>query len=443
MRRRSITIVGVCVLALVAASCGSDGPTAEGDGSVVSDTGAASTSAAKPAEPVTLRVSDFAGSAETDAAQDALDAAFMEANPDIIIDRSTSPFNEHFTKLTTAIAAQDGMDVAFAYPGAVAAEYEKGLLPLDDYLASSLDLQENLQFLTEARGTDGNLYVMPFMNYTYAFAVNRSVMTDAGLDPNPQPATWNDLLELCDSLNAAGVTPFAAGWQDGFYYDWFQFIFTNQTVSQDELEQMTRGELPFDSVGFLKAEEYIKEMVDRDCFNDDAIGTTLGEVSGIWESGGAAIQLAYFADQAWAETLGEDGVGFFLLPELDDNRWGAYPTSDAGPNGGWAITSWSENPDAAWRYISFMLSAESQTTYASFGGGAPNHVKASATSDVAFMNDYFALTRLPENHTTYLSMPVSVQATHQRNAISFINGDVTPAEVVAQLEEERQLILSE
>jgi ABC-type glycerol-3-phosphate transport system substrate-binding protein len=281
------------------------------------------------------------------------------------------------------------------------------------------------------------------MNYTYAFAVNKSVMTDAGLDPSPQPATWNDLLALCDSLNAAGVTPIAAGWQDGFYYDWFQFILLNQTVSKDELAQMTRGELPFDSVGFLKAEEYFAELVDRDCFNDDAIGAPLGEVSGIWESGAAAIQLVYFPSSAWAETLGEEGVGFFLLPELDDNRWGAYPTTDAGPNGGWAITSWSKNPDAAWRYISFLLSAESQTIYASFGGSAPNHVKANATSDIAFMNEYFELASIPENHTTYLSMPVSVQAAHERNAISVVNGEIGPAEVVAQLEEERQLVLSE
>jgi len=428
MKKRPFTVVGAITLALIMASCGSDEPATEGGGSV---------------EKITLRVSDSPGSDEGKAAMAALDAAFMAENPDIIIDRSSSPYDEHFAKLTTAIAAQDGMDVVSAYPGTVAAEYEKGLLPLNDYLASSPDLQENLQFLTESRGIDGNLYVAPFMNYSYAFAVNKSVMTTAGLDPSPQPTTWNGLLELCDSLNAAGVTPIAAGWQDGYYYDWFQFILLNQTLTKDEFQQMTRGELPFDSVGFLKAEEHLAEMVNRDCFDDDAIGLPLGEVNGIWESGKAAIQLVYYPSNAWVETLGEEGVGFFLLPELDDNRWGAYPTTDAGPNGGWAITSWSKNPDAAWRYISFMLSAKSQEIYASFGGSAPNHVKANATSDIAYMNEYFVLARHLENHTVYLSMPNSVQAAHERNAIDFITGKVGPAEVVAQLEEERKLVLGE
>ena len=88
-------------------------------------------------------------------------------------------------------------------------------------------------------------------------------------------------------------------------------------------------------------------------------------------------------------------------------------------------------------------SAKSQETYASFGGSAPNHVKANATSDIAYMNEYFVLARHLENHTVYLSMPNSVQAAHERNAIDFITGKVGPAEVVAQLEEERKLVLGE
>ena len=74
------------------ASCGNNEPAADGGGSV---------------EKITLRVSDSPGSDEGQAAMTALDAAFMEQNPDIIIDRSSSPYDENFAKLTTAIAAQD------------------------------------------------------------------------------------------------------------------------------------------------------------------------------------------------------------------------------------------------------------------------------------------------------------------------------------------------
>jgi raffinose/stachyose/melibiose transport system substrate-binding protein len=453
-RSRLVTAAACAVALTVAASCGGDDDGGDADTSAAETTADPATGAAPtteggeaPAtttgEPVTLEVADFAWGDGYTAAMDAIDAAFMEANPNITIERSGAPYTEHFTKVRTAVAARDGFDVTFTYPGLFAADFSEGFVALDELFEADPVLSTDLRFVEESRGPDGKLYALPHGAYAYMFVANKALLEQAGLDRDMVPQTFEELLGMCDSLSAAGITPFAAGWQDGFYYDWFQFVFTNQTISRDELSQMVRQELPFDSEGFRLAEEYFKQMVDRGCFDENAIAVPNGEVYDAWQAGQAAMYLAAGSYGVAPGEIPAEDLGVFTLPELDDNRWGGYPSTDAGPNGGWAIANWSEHQDAAWKYISYVLSPEAQEIMWEVGEGAsaPNSTAAAVTSDDPLGQQYLDILAEPENHTTFLSMPNSVQTAHQKAAVPFISGDISVDDVLEQIETERQRTL--
>ena len=61
------------------------------------------------------------------------------------------------------------------------------------------------------------------------------------------------------------------------------------------------------------------------------------------------------------EQLGEDKVGVSLPPKLSGSAW--PDMTDTGANVGFGVTSWSENPEEAWKYISFVAQQENQELF--------------------------------------------------------------------------------
>jgi ABC-type glycerol-3-phosphate transport system substrate-binding protein len=423
--RRLSALLGATALALALAACGGGGSSegASGEGQI------------------TLEVWDqtyFLQDPTTPAKQyQQLDQEFMKEHPNIKIVHKGFPYNTYFTKLRTAIAAQEGPDVAFSYPGLFAADYKQGLVPLNSYLDQDPELKSQLLLLDESKAPDGNLYALPFTEYAYIYQYNKALFSQAGLDPESPPASWSDFLAACDKLHAAGITPIAAGWKDGFYYDWFQFIFTNQTVSKSDFDKMIKLQLPFDSEPFKSSERHFLELVQHNCFDPDAVGKETNEGQADFRGKKAAMLLWTAVSTDDEKAVGADNLGIFLPPELPDNNWGEYPVTDAGPNYGYGITRWSEHKDAAWQYIAFYLGPHGQSLVVSGYQGAPNNTAAKVTTSDPLKDEFVKLATLPANHTTYMSIPPSVQLVHEKYTVPFIQGQISVDDLVAKLEEER------
>ncbi len=428
-----------CALALAAlastslAACGSDNDAAPAAG------GTTATSAqdltAITTEPVTLEVwgtfaEDTAPGAVGPAIAD-LDAAFNEQYPNITIEHKTFPYDTYITPtVRTAITAQKGPDIVQMWGGTVADDYRSGLLALDNYLASDPTLADNLLLLESFVGPDGSIRAVPYTGYASTFAYNESVLGQAGLGPTDIPSTWDEFLTTCEVLSDAGVVPIAAGWKDGFLHNWYQAVFVSQLLEPSEFDQLTRLELPFTSEPFRASREYLLEMEDHRCFDENATALTIVESLEQFSAGNAALFLWQGApDPSW------DGV--VRPPVLPDSKVGAE-VLDAGANLGFAITEWSDHPNEAWAYIDFLIGESGQTIMTNLVDAAPNYlgvVGGQADSEMA--KEYLAMVNTQGNRTITFAIPPSVQALNERLAVPLMDKSMSIDDLLERLEDER------
>jgi raffinose/stachyose/melibiose transport system substrate-binding protein len=201
MVRKSVSALLV-IATLALSACSS--PAATGGGAQPAATGATG-----PATTLTVwswRIED------KDAYKKMFDA-FTAKYPNITVDFQTTVDTEYETKLTTALRAGKGPDIAQlkAY-GELQPLTDAGyLVPLDDKLAGLKDFYP--QALDGARSvkdkkTYGVPYAMPDMGVFY----NKKIFADNGISV---PKTYSEFIDACKKLKAAGVTPIAAGGASG------------------------------------------------------------------------------------------------------------------------------------------------------------------------------------------------------------------------------------
>jgi multiple sugar transport system substrate-binding protein len=64
-----------------------------------------------------------------------------------------------------------------------------------------------------SKGDDGHYYFVPLYNYPWVMNYRQSVFDDAGYTV---PATWDDLITLCDQMKSDGLTPISFTDKDGW-----------------------------------------------------------------------------------------------------------------------------------------------------------------------------------------------------------------------------------
>ncbi len=142
--------------------------------------------------------------------------------------------DEYATKMTAAMTAGDLPDIFYVGPDAVRSYVDNGyVLPLDDYVDQSVvdNLWPEIKAAYQYDGTkvgSGSLYCLPKDLSCFAFAYNKDLFDEAGLDyPDPQkPYTYDEFLDVCKKLtkdkdgdgeidqwgvanaNAFGMTPY-------------------------------------------------------------------------------------------------------------------------------------------------------------------------------------------------------------------------------------------
>ncbi|MFG2629541.1 extracellular solute-binding protein [Streptomyces sp. NPDC048473] len=82
---------------------------------------------------------------------------------------------------------------------------------------------------------DGKLYALPTSNYTMGLMINRKLFTQAGLDPDQPPATWDAVREASKKIAAlgkgiAGYGEYSAGNNGGWHFTAAQYGLGGEVV---------------------------------------------------------------------------------------------------------------------------------------------------------------------------------------------------------------------
>lgn len=219
-------------------------------------------------------------------------------------EESVKRFNEQWPEVTI-----EGQEVAYE-PQAFQAQLTAGNLPIQMVVPfteprrlgenqqvaditedlKSLGLYEQLNpDLLQNVEVGGGVYAIPYQAYAQGLAVNRDLMTQAGLDPDAPPATWDEVREaakaITDATGEAGFGFPTTGNYGGWMFTTMCYSYGG-TIQDEEGTQMTIA-----NPGCTKALQTLKDMR--------------------WADGSMSANAVYSDEQLWQD-FGAGRVGFAI-----------------------------------------------------------------------------------------------------------------------------------
>jgi raffinose/stachyose/melibiose transport system substrate-binding protein len=294
---------------------------------------------------------------EDTTAMDELVAQFTAENPDIEIVRESIPPETMRDILRTALDAGEGPDIMYydTGPGFAGILARAGLLlPLDQAYEQYGWNERILPWTKERTRFDGQTYGIAHELETIGVYYNQRIFEELGLS---EPQSHEEVLQLCQTVQEAGLYPIAFGNQPKWPATHTFSVFANNIVGKEKVAAALSGEHSWSDEDLVAAIEIpFNQMRDAGCYNPDPNAVSYGDANLLFMSGQAAMQLtgtwriAPYADPAQMP----DPVGFFFYPSIN----GSEVVPPAGVGSGYFVSANTENPEAAYRFLDFLFSEQ-------------------------------------------------------------------------------------
>ncbi len=295
---------------------------------------------------------------ETQAAIEALTAAYSAANPDVSFDIEIRPGGGDGDNIVkTRLATGEMADVFLYNTGSLfqALNPTESLMPIGDI--ENLGLV-NDGFLPTVTGTNGEVYGVPFgPAMGGGIFYNRAIYAELGLEI---PMTWDQLIANAEAAKAAGYTgmvqTYGSTWTSQIFVlgDFFNVL----AAEPDFAERYTNNQAKYaTSEAAMRGFTYNQQVFDLGLLNEDFGAATFEEGMEYVATGQAAhYPMLTFAIGQVATNFPDDlpNLGFFAIPG---------PTADSNgltiwtPSGVY-IAGNTDEPDAAKAFVNWLASVE-------------------------------------------------------------------------------------
>ena len=277
---------------------------------------AAGKTEAAPAGPVTLKVANYAlleSGYEPFWKQVKVD--FEAANPDITIEWVTAPYGEIVNQVVNMAGGGNKVDVIFGEIDWVPGLVDAGLAaPVRDILSQAF-VDDFYPDVLKSFEVEGKPYGIPLYVSPYVLYYNKNLFTQAGLDPNKPPKTYDEMLSYAQKLSqlkdANGNKVYAFGQTtasvpvSGASLTAMVFNFGGQVLD-------AQGKLAVDNQGFKDAFTMVQKL-DQLGYNPQ--NAKLKDLRNLFALG----QLAMYYDQSWGfngvKSINPDAVNFTASAE--------------------------------------------------------------------------------------------------------------------------------
>jgi len=427
LARKSGLVAALVTSALVVSGCASAGG---------GDEGPAPADSAVDGELTFL----VQGSASAEDATNELLEGFKAAYPDVEVNTeysATSTWDTFFTDLQTKIAGGKKYDLIYIPTEGQRLFASKGIVqPLDEWIERDSDELEDfyndanekiVDFAREKSSTDGQTYYLPYGFNTMGIYYNKKVFDEAGVEYPAADWTWEDFRATAEAVNSPGER-FAFEARPGYFDGIMPWLLSNggDILNSDWDESVAN------SPENVEAVEFVTSLVD------DGLAPVPG---GAYDQFAAFEQgkLAMFGGGAWPwgslrdSGMAKEDIGIAPWPQ---NASGGSPV-------GWgsqAMLKDSQNKEAAWAYIKYLLTPEAQDLIAetqSFGIVPVR--ESSATGAVTTDNTPEGMNYLYEALDYAVPIPgpdqgLAVQQAVQDSYLSILTGNAQAAPALEELD---------
>ncbi len=287
---------------------------------------------------------------------------------DIIIEQFPgSSLKDFEVKLRLRFASRQAPDIFVAHQN-VTTEFSRLdlLQPAPDFIERMVRENSLNESIRDAAYHHGVCYGIVSDATWTALYYNKAMFREAGLDPDRPPLTWDELVSYADRLTVrspngsvvrAGFSLRKTGFKPGTADKWFTFVLSAGGEAFNPQGSEARFAGP---AGLAAAGLYTEMLFDRRIDSIDMEGDQQG-----FGQGRVAMFIREMHVIRWLQEHYphiEFGVG--PIPALDRSlsAGGAYL---------WVVSRDALQPEAAWRFIEFLMSDDVYRRYVEIGGIMP------------------------------------------------------------------------
>lgn len=350
---------------------------------------------------------------------------YMAENPHVTINLRTVQFPDMVNDLARAISTGSAPDITYIDNPEIALFASRGLLlDMTPHIEASDIVNTDDIFPGPLASVtyEGGIYGIPRGANTIALYYNADMFTDAGLDPDAPPRTWDELYEAAAVLtnparNIYGLAFSAVGSEEGT----FQFLPWVQMAGGD-YDNLTTD-------GAERALTLWKTFIDERLASPDTLIRGQWDSTGTFNSGNAAMSISgpWEIPRMSAEADFDWRVALLPVPHEGADRASALGEGDN------VILANSDQPEAAFAFLEFLYD-NMDRVWNEFG-----YLPASAVdvTDPVFPEAYavfeesmqYARNRGPSPDWPQISQAI------QTAIQSALTGQATPAEALADAQE--------
>ena len=257
------------------------------------------------------------------------------------------------SQFQTAAAAGKAPDIQFLWNGIYHMEsvWLGYLRPLDGLIPDDIIKASNPTLLSRF---GGKTYRVGWYPLPMIWIYNKDLFEKAGLDAENPPKTWDEFLNACDKLKAAGIAPVGGGIQDGYWGEWyFGHALAQNVDSAGEVIQLFTGEKDFREPKYHEHWVKLEELKKKDFFNSEMASTDL--YSGIYllVDGKVAMGLSVASRLPKDSKTTNGRIGVMVMPVYGKGKLAGQPIFDSQ---GLGISAGSANPEAAAKFLEYLQS---------------------------------------------------------------------------------------
>lgn len=203
---------------------------------------------------------------------------------------------------------------------------------------------------------DGKKYFLPTSWYWWAIYYRPSVFEKYGVSA---PETWDEFMEVCETLKSNGVTPLTIGtkyrWTAAAWFDYL-----NMRINGPEFHvNLMLGKEAYNSEKVKNVFRKWAEVIDAGYFIDNPAAYAWAEAIPFMAQEEAAMYLMgdFIRDSFPKEILEKGDLDFFRFPIIDPS----LPVGEDAPTDGYFIPAKAQNPEGGKALLAHFGSAKVQT----------------------------------------------------------------------------------
>jgi raffinose/stachyose/melibiose transport system substrate-binding protein len=279
-------------------------------------------------------------------------AALQAKGEKITIDYKVITPTEYDAKLLVSLQGGSGPDIMYTRRLPNAARTQplidgKFILPLEGKVDFKNFTDVTLNFIRQG----GHTYGVPFANQVVGIFYNQDIFNKYNLK---EPATWDELLAICETLKKAGETPFFVSTKEAWTLAMQNAMVGVSYPGEAFIAKLIKGEAKFTDPEFVEMLTALNDL--KKYYQEGHAGNVSAEQDIAFAMGQAAMVFyGVWGNTNWLKTNPDFKIGYFPVPAKTK---AVTPKAYVYMDGSFALYSGSKIQAAALKVLNFTGTPE-------------------------------------------------------------------------------------